>query len=143
MIHRHRELSDRADLGAGMRVHKRNLPRALALLAWLALLVAYVLFAARMGESAEAKGKISKNFYRIPYEDGSSVKITNDYVGHGNSPAGNAGPMDMVALPIKAHVCRWCPTARGNADGICTGKCAAPKRSVDRAGVRALSARSA
>jgi hypothetical protein len=54
-------------------------------------------------QSANAKGKISKNFYRIPYANGGSLKMNRDYVDHGNTPAGNIGPMDIGGvgpLPI-------------------------------------------
>ncbi len=42
-----------------------------------------------------AKGKISKNVYRIPYGNGEDTKMLQDYIDHGNTPAGNTGPMDM------------------------------------------------
>jgi len=40
---------------------------------------------------------ISTNWYRIPYQDGSEVTITRDFIDHGSTPAGNIGPMDMNA----------------------------------------------
>ncbi len=40
---------------------------------------------------------ISTNWYRIPYQDGSEVTVTRDFVDHGSTPAGNIGPMDMNA----------------------------------------------
>jgi len=53
--------------------------------------------AAWPAHAADAKGKISKNFYRLPYDDGVAVDATNDYIGHGQSPAGDTGPMDIHA----------------------------------------------
>ncbi len=43
----------------------------------------------------DAKGKLSKNIYRMPYQNGESITVSQDYVGHGSTPAGNTGPMDM------------------------------------------------
>jgi len=63
--------------------------------AWLPLLAAVLALATPQGFAADAKGKISKNFYRFPYEDGAAVDATNDYVSHGSSPSGVTGPMDV------------------------------------------------
>ena len=49
-------------------------------------------------QTSNAKGKISRNFYRSPYGSGLSVKMLQDYVDHGNTPAGDTGSMDMVNL---------------------------------------------
>ncbi|MBI1825367.1 MAG: hypothetical protein HY287_13575 [Planctomycetes bacterium] len=46
-------------------------------------------------QTSNARGKISRNFYRIPYVSGDYIHVTHDYVDHGNSPAGDTGPMDM------------------------------------------------
>ena len=43
----------------------------------------------------DAKGKLSKNIYRIPYQNGESINVSRDYVDHGASPAGNTGPIDF------------------------------------------------
>ena len=74
--------------------HKpRRFPRVgPAVAAWVVLLAPTVTLA------ADANGKLSKNFYRIPYSNGNEVRITRDYVDHGNSPVGNVGPMDMFDL---------------------------------------------
>lgn len=50
---------------------------------------------AAFGQTANAKGKISRNFYRIPYGNTQSVRMNFDYVDHGNTPAGDTGSMDM------------------------------------------------
>jgi murein DD-endopeptidase MepM/ murein hydrolase activator NlpD len=51
------------------------------------------------GPEDDARGKISSNFYRIPYLNETGVTITRDYVDHGVSQGGSssdAGKMDMV-----------------------------------------------
>jgi hypothetical protein len=47
--------------------------------------------------AGEAKGKMSKNFYRIPYGDGVRLQVVYDYIDHGNTPAGDTGKMDIIA----------------------------------------------
>ncbi|MCP4567482.1 MAG: M23 family metallopeptidase [FCB group bacterium] len=47
--------------------------------------------------AAEIPGKISKNFYRIPYGNRVDVRINQDYIHHGETPAGGQGPMDLWA----------------------------------------------
>ncbi len=54
-----------------------------------------VLFACDLLQ-AQARGTISKNFYRIPYGDSVQITVNRDYVDHGATPAGNIGPMDIV-----------------------------------------------
>jgi hypothetical protein len=48
-------------------------------------------------QAPNARGKISRNFYRMPYSSGQSVVMNQDYVDHGNTPAGDFGSMDMVS----------------------------------------------
>jgi hypothetical protein len=47
---------------------------------------------------------LSEGWYRIPYANGTEVKITRDYVDHGNNggsqASANEGPMDMIAVNI-------------------------------------------
>lgn len=50
--------------------------------------------------AGEALGKISKNFYRIPYGNRVEVRINQDYINHGDTPAGGQGPMDLWALLV-------------------------------------------
>ncbi len=47
-------------------------------------------------QTANAKGKISRNMYRIPYGNTVSVTMNQDYIDHGNTPAGDTGSMDLV-----------------------------------------------
>lgn len=63
-----------------------------AAIAALSLALAPAAFA----QSSNARGKISRNVYRIPYVNGASVRMNQDYVDHGNTPAGDFGSMDMV-----------------------------------------------
>lgn len=63
----------------------------------LRLSVLAVLALAPAAALAQAKGKISRNYYRNPYQDGTSVTCGRDYIDHGNTPAGNFGSMDMTA----------------------------------------------
>lgn len=46
-------------------------------------------------QTANGKGKISRNMYRTPYADNVSVTMAQDYKDHGNTPAGDTGSMDM------------------------------------------------
>ena len=46
-------------------------------------------------QTANAKGKISRNFYRIPYGNTVFVTMSQDYIDHGTTPAGDTGSMDM------------------------------------------------
>lgn len=76
------------------------------------LLVAAALLgcsAAARGDGPEdnARGKISRNFYRIPYSTGTDVVISRDYVNHGVSQGGSssdAGKIDMNGLGGGPHV---------------------------------------
>lgn len=52
---------------------------------------------AARAQTANAKGEISRNMYRIPYGDGNSVTMSQDYIDHGSTPAGDTGSMDMFA----------------------------------------------
>jgi len=66
------------------------------------VLIAGLVFGAALAEPAAAqvdyaKGKISKNFYRIPYLTGTEVLVTRDYVDHVNPEADDNGAMDMIA----------------------------------------------
>jgi hypothetical protein len=51
---------------------------------------------------------LSEGWYRIPYANGIEVKITRDFVNHGNNGGGqgsaNEGPMDMVAVAGPATI---------------------------------------
>lgn len=46
-------------------------------------------------QTGNAWGQISRNVYRIPYANGGSVVMSQDYIDHGNTPAGDTGSMDM------------------------------------------------
>jgi len=48
-------------------------------------------------QTANARGALSRNFYRIPYGDGNTVTMSQDYIDHGSTPAGDTGSMDMFA----------------------------------------------
>lgn len=52
------------------------------------------------GPEDDVRGKISRNYYRIPFVNGTDVTITRDYIDHGvtqNGSSANAGRIDMSA----------------------------------------------
>lgn len=57
-----------------------------------------------IAQTANARGEISRNVYRIPYGDGSTVTMSQDYIDHGSTPAGDTGSMDMFAAGNPAIV---------------------------------------
>lgn len=59
-----------------------------------------LLYAGVQGQSPP----LSINWYRIPYADGTSITVTRDFIDHGNTPAGNTGPMDIVASQANAVI---------------------------------------
>lgn len=73
-------------------------------------------------QTSNGKGKISRNFYRIPYGNARSVKMLQDYVDHGNTPAGDTGSMDLGDLtggdaPIVAAAAGTVINVRDNLNG--------------------------
>ena len=73
-------------------------------------------------QTSNAKGKISRNMYRIPYGNGRLVTMTHDYVDHGNTPAGDTGSMDMADqiapyAPILAAAAGTVINVRDNLNG--------------------------
>lgn len=60
-----------------------------------AVVFGLVFAAPALAQTSNGKGKISRNFYRIPYGNNLSVRMNGDYVDHGNTPAGDTGSMDM------------------------------------------------
>lgn len=50
-----------------------------------------------LAQAPNAKGKLSRNFYRIPYSNGQPITAGRDYVDHGNTPAGDFGSMDFTS----------------------------------------------
>lgn len=47
---------------------------------------------------APAFGKISRNFYRSPYQSPEDIRVTNDYITHGTAIASQLGRIDVVGL---------------------------------------------
>lgn len=78
-----------------MRTYETPTRRSICFATGLVLILALWPTALSMAQPANAQGKISRNFYRIPYADGLQVLMGRDYVDHGNTPAGDVGPMDM------------------------------------------------
>lgn len=70
----------------------------------LACAVTVAIGAPAFAQTANARGEISRNMYRIPYGDGSSASMSQDYIDHGSTPAGDTGSMDMFAAGSPAIV---------------------------------------
>jgi len=66
-----------------------------------------------LAQTANAKGKISRNMYRIPYGNTVAVTMSQDYIDHGNTPAGDTGSMDMSGAGTPAIVAAAAGTVIG------------------------------
>lgn len=70
-----------------------------------ALLFVFVFFGLTLQHlNAQKSPPLSTNWYRIPYENGSEVIVSRDFVDHGSTPAGNVGPMDMHASKANKRI---------------------------------------
>ncbi len=79
-------------------MNKRILAIGSIFLAGVAASAVHAGFGPEAAGGIGAQGKISRNFYRSPYQSPEEIRVTNDYITHGSAAAAQLGRIDIVGM---------------------------------------------